>query len=40
MHMYITHVHTFRQIQQIFDDPDTAVTPGEEHLAALTSAER
>ena len=29
-----------RQMQQVFDDPDTDVGPGEEHLAALTAHDR
>lgn len=27
-------------MQQVFDDPDTDVGPGEEHLAALTAHDR
>lgn len=29
-----------RQMQQVLDDPDTDVGPGEEHLAALTAHDR
>ena len=35
---HITHIHSI--FQQLLDDADTDVKPGEEHLAALTTTDR